>query len=213
MQSMKRLTKAEIASLLHQYKYEVQTDLMIDPYDICKYYLLENGQLLIDFTIDTFGLLAESKDALLEARKGITTGSARHILEGVTPDKESFLRDLPEAPSRLGLALNIPVAELNASFASLQLIDRQIHGRKISFQEYEKELFPLLIPYLALCIMKEKGGRLELYFDDEAKVWEPFVILPGGKAVNVFIDLYDYAQEDFQNLSLFSIAHLRLDVL
>ena len=210
---MKRLTKAEIASLLHQYKYEVQTDLMIDSYDICKYYLLENGQLLIDFTIDTFGLLAESKDALLQARKAITTGTARHILEGVIPDKKSFLRDLPEAPARLGLALNIPAAELDASFASLRLIDRQIHGRKISFQEYEKNLFPLLIPYLALCILKEKGGRLELYFDDEAKVWEPFVTLPGGKTVNVFIDLHDYAQEDFQNLSLFSIAHLRLDVL
>ncbi|MBS1603291.1 MAG: hypothetical protein JST42_11525 [Bacteroidetes bacterium] len=195
-----------------QHSFEERYDLRLDAFDSTTYRLLDTGQLLY-YRSEGPGFLMPSLNAFLQARQEMPTDEPRHILAGLTPSRDSFMSIIPHAASRIASTLGIPREKLDSSFASLHLIDNAIHAQPIGLKMFENELFVPLIAYLGQCIIHEKGGRWNLQHDNTAKVWEPFVILPTGKAVNLFIDLYEDAQEDFKNFSIFTISQLRLESL
>jgi hypothetical protein len=209
---MKRLTREQIEDLLTRHHFEERPDLRSDAYDSTTYRLLDNGQLLY-YRSEGAGTLMPSLQHFLQARKGMPVGEPRHILAGITPDREAFMAMIPGSASQIASALHLPLPALDASFASLHRIDAAIRSQHFSRADYEQKLFPWLIAYLGTVILHEKGGRWELHFDETANAWEPFIILPTGKTVNLFIDLYENAQEDYQNLSVFTISQLRLESL
>jgi hypothetical protein len=209
---MKRLTREQIEELLTRHHFEERPDLRLDAYDSTTYRLLDNGELLY-YRSEGAGTLMPSLQHFLQARKGMPDTEPQHILAGIIPNREAFMAMLPVSASRLASVLQLPVSELDTRFASLHRIDTAIRSQHISLADYETKLFPWLIAYLGQCILQEKGGHWQLYFDESAGVWEPFIILPTGKAVNLFIDLYEDAHEDFAHFSVFAISQLRLESL
>lgn len=203
----KQETKKVLTSLLHVKR----NDLRLSSTDTTDYYLLEDGRLLVHFQNADFSTFFGSEKEF-KRYMGEDDSSGRHyILEGFPSTQDKFIQSVKEAGKRLEDILRIN--ELNFSFDSLKRIDEAIPVRQMSYDFYFRNLYSLLVPYVSNTIIVEKKANWYFFYNEEENVAEPFIDLPNGKRINVFIDLYEEALEDFEHFSVYSIALLRLDKL
>lgn len=187
-------------------------DLKISDFDSSEYYQLEDGKILIDLKDGApHSLLMDSEQEFVNfLRKVSASAKGSYILAGFPNNSAEFLSLAETASSKLEAILNIK--NLNYSFSSLRLIDKAIK-KSITYEEYFDNVFYWLVPYVCKCIIAEKNAQWKFIFNEDEDTIEPFLRLPGGSEINVFIDLNEEAMEDFQNFSVYGTAQLRLDRL
>jgi len=64
-----------------------------------------------------------------------------------------------------------------------------------------------------IAIIAEKNAEWKFIYNEDEDTIEPFLRLPDGSEISVFIDLSEEAMEDFQTFSVYATAQLRLDRL
>lgn len=205
---MSRLSKNAVAELIKS-KPLLRDDLKLSDTDSGVYYQLSDGRILIFFRDSEQGVLFESEEQFKKAVKSILSQKSGHVLEGVFVDESDFYKSVVQAPSRLGVILAIPVLELDRSYSSLKKIDRQIGKESITFDFYIKNIYKYLFCYVGEVIVKNNHGKWEFVLDGD--ILEPHVVLANGRSINIFIDLFDEAQEDWENFSVYDTAQLRLE--
>ncbi len=203
-----KISKSRVSDLLKQNPTK-RDDLKLGNGDTTTYYLLDNGVILLCFQDDDFGIVFPSESDLRTFRKQVESQNSSHILKGVFISEEFFFQKLCQVENEIGKALGIHPMELNSTFESLNLIDAKL--KDISIDNYFKKVYSSLICYLGKVIIHDKGGEWKLLWNDG--VLEPYVKLSSTKLVNVFIDLFEFANEDYENFSSFTISQLRLDRL
>ncbi len=203
-----KISKSRVSDLLKQNPTK-RDDLKLGNGDTTTYYLLDNGVILLCFQDDDFGIAFPSESDLRTFRKQVESQNSSHILKDVFTNEGFFFQKLLKVENEIGKALGIHPKKLNSTFDSLLLIDSKL--KDISIDNYLKDVYSDLVCYLGKVIIREKGGEWKLFWNED--VLEPFVKLHSNKLVNVFIDLFEFANEDFDNFSSFTISQLRLDKL
>jgi hypothetical protein len=206
-----RIDKKELNELLMK-SAKVRTDLKLDLYDNTVYHELNDKKILLDFPNADYGVVFDSETELIQFRKDIAKKNDEHVLHGVFQSEEDFYTTVQKSANRISAYLSIPIEKLDKSFISLKEVDTQLRDKAISFNFYIRNIYKYLICYIGEVIINSRKGKWQLKLDEEGIV-EPFVLLETGKFVNVFIDLYSDAQEDWESFSVYATAHLRLDNL
>ncbi len=159
----------------------------------------------------THSLLMDSEQEFVDfLRKVNLSVKGSYILAGFPNNSAEFLTLAEAASSKLENILNIK--NLNYSFSTLRLIDKAIK-KSITYEEYFDKLFYWLVPYVCKCIIAEKNAEWKFIYNEDEDTIEPFLRLSDGSEINVFIDLYEEAMEDFKTFSVYGTAQLRLDRL
>ena len=102
---------------------------------------------------------------------------------------------------------------LDYSFESLKKIDKSLRNTGVTFDFYFENLYYWLVPYTSQCIINEKKATWDLKYNEKEHVIEPLVKLEDGRSINLFTDLNDDALENFNIISIHSIAQRRLATL
>lgn len=204
----KRISKDLTKSLLSG-QIQKRDDLKLSDYDSTEYFLLSNGQLLLDFKDADYSALF---DSIHEYSDFINTAAQKgrsHILEGFPNTEDDFISSIQTSKESLQIILGI--SNLDFSFMSLERIDEALQRLKFTYHQYLSEIFILLVPYVSQTVIKEKNGKWKFKLDKPSNVIEPHILLPDGRLINVFIDLYEEAMEHYDDFSVYSTAYLRLD--
>ncbi len=96
---------------------------------------------------------------------------------------------------------------LDFTLNSLKEIDIKL--KKVSQETYFDILFPSLLAYMGETIRRERNG--EWIFKTNQKIIEPYIKLPSGKSINIFLDLYKDAYEEYETFTLFGTSQYGLD--
>lgn len=198
---LKLLEKGEVME-----RNDLKTEL-----DTSKYYLDKNGRVLSFLPScphESF-LVFESVQALEDLREKINADikGGKHLLH----DYQDKIKQLPESIETekdfLARFLLLEHDILDYTFDSLKKIDGRL--KKVPQETYFDILFPSLLAYMGETIRREKNG--EWVFKTNQGIIEPFIKLPSGKYINVFLDLYKDAYEDYKTFSLYGTSQYGLD--
>jgi hypothetical protein len=209
-----RFTKEVFDLLLSKNDYKIRTDLKnkLDPYS--DYYELSDGRILMIVLYQSGdGNIFESEQALLNIWHPVSISASSHPLEGLIKEGADFPDYIDKYKADISAILSIDSALLNFSFDSLKIIDQKMKTKGINTETYLQQLFIPSVSYMGETIKRYKQGRWTMIFISAYNVWEPFIELTDKRKINIFTDLYDYANEDFDNFSIYYTAQLRLDTL
>ena len=205
---VKRISKEETLLILRSIKHSKRNDLRCSSSDSTDYYLLDDGRLLLDFKNADFSTFFEN-EAEYKKYMGEASNEGHYILEGFPSDTNEFINSIEKSMKQLEKFLQI--TQLDFSFNSLKEIDRTILKNAISYEFYFDHLFKFLVVYVSNTIIIEMKAKWHFLYNEKENVMEPFLKLPNGKNINVFIDLYEEALEHFDDFSVYYTALLRLD--
>jgi hypothetical protein len=206
---IKRISKAETVELLKSGDPIRRMDLMVSSTDSTEYYLLGDGRLLLDFKSGAehstlFGSEKEYRD-FMQADHGPKSG---HLLAGFPDNEEDFLKLVDTSKERLQEMFG--TAELDYDFESLKTLDKEMKRKPVSYEQYFNLLYPLLVPFVSQAIIQEMRGKWLFIYNEKERVVEPYISLPNQRDINVFVDLYEEAMEDYEGFSVYETVLISL---
>ncbi|ULQ54895.1 hypothetical protein KJS94_09620 [Flavihumibacter rivuli] len=208
----RRIYKKELTSLLEMITCQ-RDDLKINDGDSTVYNELITKEILLTFPDAAYGVLFESETEFKSFLKQVTSEGETHPLAGVFKNETDFQHCLETAKLQISKFLKINEPALDYSFESLKIIDAGIKKQKLNFEDYSTNLYKYIICYIGMVIIKNQEGEWKLQYIEQDSLLEPYVWLKKGKLVDVFTDAYSDAYEDWNNFSVYTTAHLRIDSL
>lgn len=204
-----RLNKKQGYELLSKGNPELRNDLRW-PYSMSNLFLFGDGSLLIEAESENYYVLYETVDAYLNVIKPKGNLGRSHILSGFPPTEKKFLLLIEEGKKSLEKELNI---FLDYSMASLQIIDNALYNKHVTYYQYNQVFFKLIVPYVYQTIVKSFNAEMFFVFNNEYQIAEPFLRLNNGREINIFVDLWEEAHENFSSFSVYSTSLLRIKSL
>jgi hypothetical protein len=201
----------DFLKLLEKGEVTERTDLKLHKLDTGKYYLDKNERVinfLPSSPHDSF-LVFDSVQALqdVQAIAKADSNVRKHLLH----DYQDKIKQLPESIEAekdfLAKFLLMEPDILDFTFNSLKQIDRKL--KKVSQTIFFDILFPSLVAYMGETIRRERNGNW--VFKSNREIIEPYINLPSGKSINIFLDLYKDAYEEYKTFSLFGTAQYVVD--
>jgi hypothetical protein len=205
-----RISKKQTKDLLATGGGTRRDDLRVSAYDTSGYYALSDGQILVDLSDARHSVVFGSEDEY-QAFLGTVNKPPSHILHGFPSTVAGFQK--LAAGSREDISQTLHVEGLDDSFPSLQRIDAAMKKHRVSYMTYREKLFKPLVAYVSQVIIMEKKGAWDLRTNVQFNIVEPYILLPAGRAIQVFTDLAEFAEEDYKNFTVYGTAQLRLDQL
>lgn len=206
-----RVSKAETGLLLSLPAIIKRPDLKIYEWDSTEYYILNDGRLLLDFKDADYSLIFKTEKDYMALFKKSNSHEENYILKGFPSRPVQFINSITK--SKLQIEKLLLIKNLNFSFQSLKKIDNAIVQNALSQNFYFKRIFRNLVPYVTHTIVKEQNAELIFMYNSKENVSEPHLRLVNGRIINVFIDLYEDALENFDDFSIYSTSRMRLDNL
>lgn len=208
------MKKSEIDRLLAKQDYEIRNDLRRDLFDNGTYYLFPDGGLLwlqyYDQGIAHYYASIEQMQQMRKEAELIGKQPPKHLLSGLILEGADFPKATQRYTSELAKLLDISLEQLNGTFESLKLVDTAIKTQRIGFKRYIKSVYPLVLAYCGEVIIHHTGGKWKMEHNALANVWEPRIEFPDGRVVPFFVELFEDAQEDYKNYSIYETAQQRL---
>lgn len=173
--------------------------------DTSAYYLRKNGQLIILLPscpeyIQVFSSFEEFKALRAKIQMDSSEG---HILL----DYQVWLSEHTDlskvSPDYLCNYLGIPPAKMDFTAESLLLIDTAIRERGITWHTFVKDLYIQVFVYLGQVICLTENAQWIIHRNEG--IIEPY-LQKDGKKFNLFKLLYEEALENYEELSIYSLA-------
>jgi hypothetical protein len=206
---MKRISREE-ATLLLKNGHTLRDDLRPYSFDSTKYYLLTSGQIIADMKELKDNIIFDSLDEYQAFRKKTSSNNPSHYLEGFPNSEQGFLSFSDSNKEKLEDALSL---SLDRTYNSLKEIDKRFNSLNINLEEYLASYFHLIVTYVYQVLAHEENAKLFFKMNKEFNIVEPYLQLSNGRQIQVFLDLYEDAEEDFQNFSVYETSRIRLDAL
>lgn len=209
----RRLTEIERVQLLREGNFKLRNDIKINSFDDNIYYELNDGRIVLEASDShIFSMFDSYQDFGKELGLDDPFGPV-HVLKGVNFGSHVTSAEVAEAIATISQHYAINPAKLNNTFQSLKLLDGRRSYCNLSSDQFRDKLFKALLIYLGMVVIHEKGGKWKFFYNQENNLWEPHILLKNGKVVNHFLDLSDEIMEEFDTMSLYSIAQYRLEDL
>ena len=157
------------------------------------------------------GLMYASEESAKEWRAylldQVNDDTRNHLLYPYLLNKPNWPAEIPKWQGFLAGSLEIPIAQLDFSLASCELLEAQREKLKISREQYLKDFFAPCLGYLCEVVRRYKNGTWEMRPAPAAPtVFEPFIKLDGGRLMHFFVEYWDWVYEDYENFTLSGMA-------
>lgn len=209
----RRLSEIERVQLLRDGNFKLRDDIKINSFDDNIYYELNDGRIVLETSDSHIFSMFESYH---DFRKELGLDKPLepiHVLKGVNFGSQVTSTEISEAFGAISQQYEINPAKLNNTFQSLKLLDDRRSYCSLSSDQFRDKLFKALVIYLGMVVIHEKGGMWKFFYNQEGDLWEPHILLKNGKVVCHFLELSDEIMEEFDTMSLYSIAQYRLEDL
>lgn len=197
-----KISKKQVRSLLQDSLWIVDTELSSQSTII---YRNIDGRVLVHL-LGGNGFLIDSEQSEIyinQLRTAQTKANiwqaenprGRHILVGRLPQGREFATQVPALTAELPSLLKLSPNDLDLSEASLAKIDPKLKhiGRTKCL---EAPLFPALVAYIGEIMRRKYGGEWYMrHHEVDTRVWEPWLIIRGGRVCNIAPNLYDALNE------------------
>jgi len=204
---MRKISKKQTNIELREHHGRLRNDLRLSPTDTTDYYVLANGNLILDFKDAPHSLLCNTEQEYHDFMTNVSQQGG-YILGRFPGNEAGFMELVPRSKRKLEEMLDVALD--GYSFDDLKRIDAALRKKKIGLDEYLKVYYPLLVPYVSQCVIEEKSAAWKFVINPEEHTAEPLIVLNDGREVHVFIDLYDEALENFKGFSVYETARLRV---
>ena len=206
-----RINISTVKQLMLDRTYISLPELKISEFDDADYLLLKNGNLLVTYLKDNFGILYNSVEEL-KRYDNYVKGNTRHEALKKLPSLDVFFSLRDKYANLLSAKFLFEEVQLDFSFESLKILDSKLH-LIIDFDEFINQFYIPFTNYIGNVIIKEKNGSWIKTFNNEFNLYEPEIELPSKKNIPIGFDLYNEASENFSDFTLMSVAIMRLDSL
>lgn len=209
----RRLTEIEKVQLLRDGNFKLRSDIKINSFDDNIYYELNDGRIVLEASDShIFSMFDSYEDFRKELGLDNPFGPV-HVLKDVNFGSQITSAEISEAIAAISEQYAINPSKLNNTFQSLKLLDDRRSYCNLSSDQFRDKLFKAFVIYLGMVTIHEKGDKWKFFYNEENNLWEPHVLLKSGQIVNHFLDLSDEIMEEFDTMSLYSIAQYRLEDL